>query len=487
VSATGSSAPDGRGAVLPHRIRRRLTVAFVLVAAVAAGSIAMGTYLRVHESRIELFRERSVSTSELSLEFILPNMDVDRVGELLELYQSRGGFQTVIVMPDGTVESQTPFALTDVPQGVRLEPGEDGATEGTAHVDGDPFLVIGRRASASPLEVYFFFPKGPLLDGLDELRDVLVVGWVAVTVLAALIGNVIARRTLRPVREASDAARQLAEGLLDTRLPVGGADEFGAWAEYFNDMADALEAKITALSQAHERERRFTADVAHELRTPLTAIVASASMIGELRNDVPDAVRPAIDHLVDGARRLRDLVNELLELSRLDAGVERAEPEAVVVSSLVDGVTTACGWTGIENRCDPGDVITTDRRRLQHIVMNLLANAVHHGRPPVVVTLQVSGDDATIVVTDHGTGIPDDVLPHVFERFFKADPHHSWSGSGLGLAIVTENARILGGTIMVCNEPGAGACFTLHLPDVRWNADDSAPVGAKAARAASRP
>src|SRR5262249_29771574 len=154
------------------------------------------------------------------------------------------------------------------------------------------------------------------------LGTALALAWALVVLVATLVGRWLARGTLEPVGRASPAAHAVAEGLLATRLPVRGRDEFGAWAESFNRMAEALEAKISALSQAQARERRFTADVAHELRTPVTALVAAASLLREHLGALPaNAQRPA-ELLVADVPRLRRLVDDLMEISRLDAGQE---------------------------------------------------------------------------------------------------------------------------------------------------------------------
>src|SRR5207244_916785 len=138
--------------------------------------------------------------------------------------------------------------------------------------------------------------------------------WVLAVAVAAATGLLLARRTLGPVARASRAARDLAEGLLDTRLPVETRDEFGAWATSFNEMASALEAKIEALSEARERERRFTSDVAHELRTPLSAVVGEASLLREHLAELPAEVRRPAELLVGDVGRLRRLVEELMEI-----------------------------------------------------------------------------------------------------------------------------------------------------------------------------
>jgi len=281
--------------------------------------------------------------------------------------------------------------------------------------------------------------------------------------VAAFVGAILARGTLRPVARASDAARSLAEGLLETRLPVEGRDEFGVWAESFNEMAAALESKISALSAAQARERRFTADVAHELRTPLTALVGEASLLAQhLEAMPPDSQRPA-ELLIADVGRLRRLVEDLMQISRLDAGQESLQAETVDVGALTAAAVQGRGWDG-QVRLDAEDVvITSDPRRLEGIVANLIGNALEHGDGAVAVRIGREGDGTFVEVADEGPGIAPEHLPHVFERFYKADPARSSGGTGLGLAIAQENARLLGGRIEVWSEVGKGSRFTLRL------------------------
>ncbi|MGH3021803.1 MAG: ATP-binding protein, partial [Gaiellaceae bacterium] len=299
---------------------------------------------------------------------------------------------------------------------------------------------------------------------LAELRTILLAGLGVVVVLAALAGLLLARRTLAPVARASDAARSLAEGLLATRLPVEREDEFGAWATSFNEMAEALEAKITELSEAQARERRFTADVAHELRTPLTAVVNEASLLAEhIERMPPEARRPA-ELLVADVARLRDLVEDLMEISRLDAGTQPLRPERVDLGSLVASAVHARGWDK-RLRLDTDEVVlTSDPRRLERIVANLVGNALEHGGREVAVRVGRDGVGAFVEVSDRGPGIAREDLPHLFDRFYKADRSRAGQGTGLGLAIALENARLLGGDIAVASEPGAGTRFTFRLP-----------------------
>jgi two-component system sensor histidine kinase MtrB len=229
-------------------------------------------------------------------------------------------------------------------------------------------------------------------------------------------------------------------------------------------MADALATKIEALSEAQARERRFTADVAHELRTPLTAIVNEASLLAEHIERMPaDARRPA-ELLVEDVKRLRDLVEDLLEISRLEAGTQPVREERVDLGSLVDTALRSRGWRE-RVRLDALEVVlVTDPRRVERIVVNLIGNALEHGGRDVGVRVGADGVGAFVEVSDRGPGIAREDLPHLFDRFYKADPARTSRGTGLGLAIALENARLLGGDVEVWSEAGAGARFTLRLP-----------------------
>lgn len=332
-------------------------------------------------------------------------------------------------------------------------------------MNGEPFLVVaGVPAAAGSAHLYFFFSQAGTVQSVREARNVLAAGCAVAILAAALFGNQVAKRTLRPVRDGAVAARALAEGLLDTRLQPGSDDEFGVWAQSFNRMAEALEDKIAALSQAAERERRFTANVAHELRTPLTGMSSAASLLEEELASVAEPARRPAELLIDDVRRLQDLVLELLELARLDAGREVVELEPLSVSEAVRAVLRS--WDGAasaEAHVDNDLFVVADRARLKRVLANLVGNAVRHGGGHVRLTTSRADGYAEIHVLDRGPGIDEADLGHVFDRFFKADPARG-GGAGLGLSIALENARLQHGTIEVANRQGGGARFTLRLP-----------------------
>ena len=457
-----------RRRVAPGRLRRRLTVAFVLVAGVSAGALAAGSFLLVRETRLRDSLDRATAEAQFDLRLAQgfgPPLDIDG---LLRGFEEKK-VPAVLVIGRRRIPSN-PSLDPVIPPDLRdlVTRGQLGFERITIRQPGRapvPYLLIGGPGptSARGSQLYFLFSEDRLNRDLIQLRNVLLVGWAAVVVVAALVGRGLARRTLEPVGKASQAARDMAEGLLATRLPVEAKDEFGAWAASFNEMADALEAKITALSEAQARERRFTSDVAHELKTPLAALVGEASLLREHLDEMPKEARRPAELMVHDVGRLRRLVEDLMEISRFDAGKEDVVADEVDVPALVGAIVRSRGWANAVELA--GElVLITDRRRLERIVANLIGNAVEHGGSPVRVRVSRDGRAALIQVTDRGPGISPEHLPHLFERFYKADPSRRGPGSGLGLAIARENALLLGGDIEVWSEFEFGTRFTVRLP-----------------------
>ena len=433
----------------------------MLAVGVSAAALALGSYFVVRHTLMS----DSVASSERQARrnlAIAPTYLKQGTDQLLAAYErSTTGFLTAGINRGRLFSSGPSAGVRQVPAGLRglVARGELGYER--TDIAGDHYLVVGGPVSQTT-ELYFFFSENGLRHDLALLRNILAGGVAILVLLAGFAGALLARQTLRPVGRASAAARSLAEGLLETRLPVEGRDEFGSWAQSFNEMAAALETKIADLSAAQARERRFTADVAHELRTPLTALVGEASLLAEHLDSMPLESRRPAELLVADVGRLRRLVEDLMEISRFDAGQESVHAETVELGALTASTVRARGWEG-RVRLEADELeLTSDPRRLERIVANLVGNAVEHGGKDV--TVRVARDGAPFVeVSDRGPGIPPEHLPHLFERFYKADAARSGGGTGLGLAIAQENARLLGGRIEVWSEPGEGTRFTLRL------------------------
>jgi signal transduction histidine kinase len=453
--------PTAPASIRPGRLRRRLTIAFVLVGGLSAGALALGSYFVVRHARLDDSQSRALEQSRLNLliaAVTLHNHPGD-ISRLVARYASRGTFSTVIGQ-----NGRIPAGRLPVPADLRRLAGAGEVAYERQTIAGVPYLTVAEPLPSQHTQLYYFYDESQVWADLDQLRNILVGGWLVLVALSGLVGALLARRTLQPVAGASAAARSLAEGLLDTRLPASGADEFGEWAASFNHMADALEAKITALTDAQARERRFTADVAHELRTPLTALVNEAALLESHADRLPADDARLTRLLVRDVSRLRHLTEDLMEISRLDAGAEAVRVEQVDLRPFIESVVRSRGWDGAVELTGDGHSIGTDRRRVERIVANLVGNAVEHGGGHARVQVDGDGSETVIEVADDGPGIAPDFAPRLFDRFSKADAARTGAGSGLGLAIARENAALLGGSIAVESRDGSGATFTLRLP-----------------------
>ena len=458
------SSRGSAGRPNPGRFRRRLTGAFVLTAGITGALLAVTAFFMIRQYRERAFLRSAEEQARLSFLSAPPDLSLADFEGLLDEYQARAGIETVAVAGDTVFASSPGLGPEDVPFDEQPRPGE--LLTAVTEVDGVPYLVVAGAPRRSPVTLYFFFPRAAHLSALTQHGAVLAAAWLIAVTAAALFGDHIARRTLRPVRAAAEASHALAEGLLETRLARESDDEFGVWSQSFNHMADALAAKIDALSRARERERQFTADVAHELRTPLAGMFTAASLVEDEIDAFPESARRPAMLLIEDVRRLHGLVLDLLELARLDSGEDGVHLERLDVASAVAAVVRpwANELPGITIRVPRDLRVMADRRRFQRVLGNLVANGVRHGGGGIEIDARHDDGFVAIDVRDHGPGIGDGEVDRIFDRFYKADTSRSRGGSGLGLAIAREQARAQGGTVSVSNAPGGGARFSLRLP-----------------------
>lgn len=293
-------------------------------------------------------------------------------------------------------------------------------------------------------------------------RSVVLIGIVSV-VAALALGVAAAIAVTRPVRRTIEAARRFGAGELDVRLPTRGSTELAELSESFNAMAEQLADTLRDLHASQTLQQRFVADVSHELRTPLAAVIAAAEGL-----DADDArARQRSTELVRAQiRRLGKLVDDLLEMSRFDAGQTSMDYERIDIAALAADVVHTM-WHDEDVRITRlGDTTAdADVRRIHTILRNLVANAFQHGLPPVDVVVNGSDPDTvTVSVADDGPGVPAAVAPTIFDRFVRADEARTSQGehSGLGLAIALENARLHNATLSL--SAIGRTSFSLDLP-----------------------
>jgi two-component system sensor histidine kinase MtrB len=458
------------------RLRPRLVATFALVAALTSTAVAVSSYELVRAAVLRraesAARREAQATLADAVDALSATPTRAQVADLVQRLKARAGadFDVVAVAAAGTFET-TSISLSagSVPRVLAGPVAAGRVALVRASVDGHPFVVAGGRPAGAPA-FYLFFPLGDVAADLVLLRNVLIGVGVGAVLVSGAVGVVAARRLLRPLRRTADAARGLEAGLLGTRLPEGGRDEFADLGHAFNRMAGALERSIGDLRSLEASHRRFVADVSHELRTPLTALTTAADVLDAHRAGLDEPGRRAAHLLVRESRRLAVLVEDLMEISRLDAGAAPMAWERVDVAALVGAAVVTRGWADRVELGPPpagSEPATTlaDPRRLDAIVANVVGNAFEHGRPPVRVIVAATAAQVEVAVSDAGAGIPAAHLDRVFDRFYKADPARPGGhGSGLGLAIARENARLHGGELTVVSPPGAGATFTLTLP-----------------------
>jgi two-component system sensor histidine kinase MtrB len=226
-----------------------------------------------------------------------------------------------------------------------------------------------------------------------------------------------------------------------------------------------LRRTVGELRELEAGQRRFVSDVSHELRTPLTALTTACEVLDANTDGLTDAGRRAARLVVVESRRLASLVEDLMEISRMDAGAADVTLERVDVTRSITGALRSRGWLDqVEVEADDGVTVFMDARRLDAIIGNLVGNARTYGRPPITVTVRATPDEVAVAVSDHGDGIAPHHLHRIFDRFYKVDRSRSAGGTGLGLAIARENARLHGGDLRVESEEGRGTTFTLRLP-----------------------
>ena len=343
-----------------------------------------------------------------------------------------------------------------------------------------PTLVVGQpvHTAGRNLQLYLLFPLSAEQRTLTLVQSTLALAGLALLVLLALISSVVTRQVVRPVRQAAEVAERFADGHLDERMPVYGDDEVARLAESYNEMAASIQTQIRQLEEFGTLQRRFTSDVSHELRTPLTTVRMAAEVLHDRTGD-PDG--PAADPvaqrsaqlLVEELDRFESLLTDLLEISRLDAGVADLGVQTVDVRGLVrraaEQVRGLVDDTATPVVLDLTEDATAavDPRRVERILRNLLANALDHGESlPVEVRVAVDDDAVAVTVRDHGIGLRPGEAGLVFNRFWRADPsrRRRSGGTGLGLAISLEDARLHGGWLQAWGERGRGAVFRLTLP-----------------------
>lgn len=327
-------------------------------------------------------------------------------------------------------------------------------------------LVTAARMPPDGPLYYFVTPATLVVETTRQVALVAAGAGLVALVAGGLLAGGSSRRMLAPVAAARRAAEAMQAGDLDVRLDQEGGDEFGRLSAAFNAMAASLRATIAQLEEARARERRFVADVSHELRTPLTGLTNEAHLLHQRLR--PGATVSADDITLAGllehdVSRLRHLVDDLLEISRLDSDALAFQARSVDLRAFIESLVAARA-PGATVSTELEAPVVVDPRSLERIVGNLLDNAVRHaGGSPAEVTAALEGGSLVIEVSDRGPGVPPDQLARLTERFATVNASRG-AGTGLGLAIADQHARRLGGTLEPRLRSGGGLTVRLQVP-----------------------
>jgi signal transduction histidine kinase len=325
----------------------------------------------------------------------------------------------------------------------------------------------------------------PVTEVLYVLRELRFLLWSLIPVviaIACLGGFWLSGRALKPVQDVTAAALMISIENLSGRVPVpSSGDEIARLAEVLNSMLGRLESAVKTLAQ-------FVANASHELRTPLAVIRATAELA--LRRDrSPDSYRESLEDVAAETQRMTQLVEDLLILARSDAQLVEMPREPVDIRDVLRVVCSELNSLALTRQIrvktalgEAAALISGNRPALHRLFVGLLDNAIKYSRPAGEVIVTVGCDNAGVVVTiqDFGTGIGEADLPHIFERFYRADPAHTGGGHGLGLPLAESLATAHGAKIEVRSVEGAGSSFSVVFParDVQPDLNQIAKPGA---------
>jgi signal transduction histidine kinase len=451
-------------------VRARLIFAFALGSFLSSALLAGVTWALVRDnlidSRVNAALQQVFDNAKEVLD-TLPQLTDDReIPDLLrDLGASPEGSRPILVRDVQPIPAFAEFGIESIPVSLRrvVEAGRPGRMRYT--IEGDPNLAVGVPLQSVDAEYYEIVSLAELDDTLNSLSVALIAAGLLTTLTGAAIGWFVSRRVLRPLAEVGHAAEAIAGGNLDTRLEARRDPDLAPLAASFNEMAQALQDRI-------ERDARFASDVSHELRSPLMTLAASIEVLQARRDEMPDRAQRALDLLVADVARFQTLVEDLLEISRIDAGAARLQLDEVLLPELVMQAVAASTDADVPVSVDAGIadlVVEADKRRLVRVIANLVDNAAKYGAGATAVTLRQVPGGVEIAVEDRGPGVPPDERERVFERFARggeAGRRGSGEGVGLGLALVAEHIRLHGGTVWVegRRDGQTGARFVVRLP-----------------------
>ena len=465
MPVTCNTEPVARRRTL--RLRTRVSLFFAFIA-LLAGVVLIGVTYGLARNNLlsedeNTARQQAFSNADLVRERL--SLDPGSVGVFFddELRTDPDGFAVLSSSNPAAPRASTSVLhpVTDFPERLVDAVRSGDAAVQLSTIQGAPYITVGVNIAEYDTGYFEAFPLEGTESTLTAILTALLLGALGTMVLATLFGLATSRRLLRPLSQVADAAADIASGGLDTRLAGESDPDLDRLAGSFNDMADAVQARL-------EREARFASDVSHELRSPITALTAAVEVLDARRADIPERTQQALDVVVDQVRRFDSMVIDLLELARLDAGATDLNVEHVALVDLTQRVAARFGEPDIPIEAEAGTPtqVALDKVRFERILGNLLENARHHAGGALRIDLAPGpAGHFRMAVEDGGPGVAQGERERIFERFARGSAARHRIGTGLGLALVAEHSRAMGGSAWVTDRVGGGARFVVELPD----------------------
>jgi two-component system sensor histidine kinase MtrB len=348
----------------------------------------------------------------------------------------------------------------DLPNRIQAVVESHHAAHQLASVDGQPALVAGVPIGDDGTRYYQVVPFDDIDRTLSRLGASLTLATAVATVAAVAVGAATSGAVLRPLRRMADAARRIRAGELDVRLSAGGDPDLRDLEEAFNEMLAELQARI-------DREVRFASDVAHEVRGPLMVLSSAVEVVNRRRADLPERAVFAVDALQEQVETFNQLVLDLLEISRFDAGAATLQCREFDLVGLIRDTLETAGCAKAQLTGVAELRVVADPRRAHRAIANLVENAERYANGVTRVHVEVVDGSARVAVEDHGPGVAPAERERIFDRFQRGGAgtrRGAPSGTGLGLALVREHVELHGGQVRLEANDGAGTRFVIELP-----------------------
>ncbi|PKQ20993.1 MAG: hypothetical protein CVT66_01875 [Actinobacteria bacterium HGW-Actinobacteria-6] len=470
-------------------IRTRLLAAFLIVAIVAAAGLSFYFLKELEAFALRKLEERLhtqarvlaavASTTYLDGAGSFSASDARKLQSALDQATPYAASRMRLLNADGTAIADTTPGDVGDPYGDRIEvkhalKGQYGAATRITELGRVALYVAVPVTSGGQIRgaVYASSTTFSIVTLLQTYRTRLLIVVVLFIIVTLVLTELLSRWLSRPLQSLSATATAFADGDHSARAVPRGSSETRTLAAAFNAMGDEVSQVVTELKEEERRKSRFVSDVSHELRTPLTAIRGAAETL--LDGDVPEQdARLFLETIVRESDRLTRLANDLLTLQRIEGATGELPIRRINLRTTAERAVGALAplmdARGVEVTIEgEAPTVLGDIDRLQQVIANLVDNAsrMTDAGGHVTVRLSREGDLSVLSVLDEGPGVPEDALPHLFERFYRAQASRdrSTGGAGLGLAIVSAIVRAHAGTIEAANRPEGGSAFTMKLP-----------------------